>query len=512
MAPPDETDYVPASYLAGIRRYGPDLISTLFLFFSVSLMAGRVWRFPFDDEIYTLRLIERESALSLLTSFPRYGGDEHPPLGYLVFYGLHQLGLSDAEIRLCSLAMTAAALVLFQLLVLTWIAQRNGKHDTLPTRVFAVLLFSLTPLAVDQGDALRWYPPFALAVALFATLYLAPRSGLTQLWSGAALGLAASIDLTAALLVPPFMLYRYVLQRRFHWRFDLTYWLLAAGGAGLGLYSGFWLFTNHFAHVRGDFGEGIARSILTDTLGFFGGNALGVGQAWIVVPAALVFVLAAACEIERTEPAKPAHFLLLMFSAPALMALFGFGLPRSFLWLAPAVAVLLTMFFDRQIQQGYYGRVLVLVSLVLAAPYSAIANVNFGTHPFKRNSVIPYQSILDFIHSNANGSALIISTDPVVPWMLRTNTADECAGYFMEARACLAGGRRYDSIFVISGHSNRSGHAVTMANFQSLVAEATAGRTKVTSFGAGLDEDAALKSRLSGVPLDRYVLTVDYYR
>ena len=216
MAPPDETDYVSASYLAGIRRYGPDLISTLFLFFSVSLMAGRVWRFPFDDEIYTLRLIGRESALSLLTSFPRYGGDEHPPLGYLMFYGLHQLGLSDAEMRLCSLAMTAATLVLFQLLVLTWIAQRNHKPDTLPTRVFAVLLFSLTPLAVDQGDALRWYTPFALAVALFVMLYLAPRSGLTQLWSGAALGLAASIDLTAALLVPPFMLYRYVLQRRFH--------------------------------------------------------------------------------------------------------------------------------------------------------------------------------------------------------------------------------------------------------------------------------------------------------
>jgi hypothetical protein len=512
MAPPDETDYVSASYLAGIRRYGPDLISTLFLFFSVSLMAGRVWRFPFDDEIYTLRLIGRESALSLLTSFPRYGGDEHPPLGYLMFYGLHQLGLSDAEMRLCSLAMTAATLVLFQLLVLTWIAQRNHKPDTLPTRVFAVLLFSLTPLAVDQGDALRWYTPFALAVALFVMLYLAPRSGLTQLWSGAALGLTASIDLTAALLVPPFMLYRYVLQRRFHWPFDLTYWLLAAGGAGLGLYSAFWLFTNHFAHVRGDFGEGIARSILTDALGFFGGNALGVGQAWIVVPAALVFVLAAACEIDRKEPAKPAHLLLLMFSAPALMALFGFDLPRSFLWLAPAVAVLLTMFFDRQIQQGYYGRVLLLVSLALAAPYSAIANINFGTHPFKRNSVIPYQSILDFIHSNANGSALIISTDPVVPWVLRTNSGDECAGYFMAARACLAGGRRYDSIFVISGHSNRSEHAVTMANFQSLVAEATAGRTKVTSFGAGLDEDAALKSRLSGVPLDRYILTVDYYR
>ena len=114
------------------------------------------------------------------------------------------------------------------------------------------------------------------------------------------------------------------------------------------------------------------------------------------MPAALVFVLAAACEIDRKEPAKPAHLLLLMFSAPALMALFGFGVPRCFLWLAPAVAMLLTMFFDRQIQQGYYGRVLLLLSLALAAPYSAIANVNFGTHPFKRNSVYPLSEHFGF--------------------------------------------------------------------------------------------------------------------
>ena len=512
MARQDETDFASASYLAGISRYGLDLVSTLFLFVTVSLMAGRVWRFPFDDEIYTLRVIGREFALSLLTTFPRHSGDEHPPLGYLAFYGLHQVGLSEAEMRLCSLAMTAAALVLFQLLVLTWIAQRNRKPNTPATRLIAVLLFSLTPLAVDQGDALRWYPPFALAVALFVTLYLAPRSGLTQLWSGAALGLAASIDLTAALLVPPFMLYRYVLQRRFHWPFDLAYWLLAAGSASLGLYSAFWLFTNHLAHVKGDFDESIVRATLTDALGFFGGDALGIGQAWIVVPAALVFVLAAVREIDRQEPAKPAHLLLLMFGAPVLMALLGFGMPRSFLWLAPAVAVLLTMFFDRQMQQGYGGRVVLLASLALAAPFSAIANVNFGTHPFKRNAAIPYQNILDFIRDNEPGAALVISTDPVLPYLLRDMRNGGCAGYLFGAARCLDAGRHFDSIFVVSGHSNVSANAPSMRKFHDFVAGLTVDRRRIAVFTAGLDEDASLKSRLTGVPLDRSILTVDYYR
>ena len=51
-----------------------------------------------------------------------------------------------------------------------------------------------------------------------------------------------------------------------------------------------------------------------------------------------------------------------------------------------------------------------------------------------------------------------------------------------------------------------------MRRFNSLLAGITAGRSKVATIGAGRDEDAALKSRLTGVPLDRNILTVDYYR
>jgi hypothetical protein len=44
------------------------------------------------------------------------------------------------------------------------------------------------------------------------------------------------------------------------------------------------------------------------------------------------------------------------------------------------------------------------------------------------------------------------------------------------------------------------------------VAAVTAGRSKLASTPIGRDEDAALKSRLTGVPLDANILTVDYYR
>jgi hypothetical protein len=497
------------SYAASARAYAPDLLSTLVLFVCASLLAGRVWRFPFDDEIYTLTLIERP-ARALLTVLPATQ-DDHPPLSYLVFHGLRQLDLTDAGMRLCSLAMTALALLLVQVLVLSWIAERERAAVSPQTRLIAVLMFGLIPIAVSQGDALRWYPLFALQIALFVTLYLAPRGDAIRLWSGAALGLAGSTNFLALLMVPALMVHRYVFQRQFRWSFDLTYWLLTGGTAVLGFYTAYWVLAHRRGEVDAQFGS-VVKSAPLDLLGFFGGDALGISQSWLIAPTIAIFALAIVSAIDRKQPGNPVHLLLLMLASTAAMVLAGFAKPRSFLYLAPAVAALLTLYFDRQARQSHAGRTLTLIALVLALSVSAIANVNFGAHPFKRNSVIPYQSILDFIHGNANGSALVISTDPVVPWMLRTNADNECAGYFMAARACVAGGRRYDSIFVISGHSNRSAHAVTMANFQSLVAEATAGRTKVTSFGAGLDEDAALKSWLSGVPLDRYILTVDYYR
>ena len=497
------------NYFACARAHLIDLAATLVLFFCASIAAGRVWRFPFDDEVYTLARSEMRSALRLLVVFPRTGGDIHPPLPLLLFYGLRHLGLSDAGMRLCSLAMTALALVLFQLLALTWIAQREGSAAAPPIRLIAVLLFGLTPLAIGLGDALRWYPLFALAIALFVTLYLAGNV-VAQLCSGLVLGLAASIDLSAAIIIPPFMLYRYGLQRRFHWSFDLTFWLLAGLGGSLGFYTAYWLFTDRLALVLTMFAAGIVQAILMETLGFFGGHALGVSQAWLVVPTVVIFAIAAYSEIDRTQAGKPAHLLLLMLGAGALMVLAGFFQPRAFLYLAPAVAVLLTLFFDRQIQAGHSARTLALVTLVLVTSVPTVANVNFGTHPFKRNAVIPYQSILDFIADNEKGHVLVVSTDPVIPWLLEKAGGDRCIYFFSRMRHCLAPAQRFDTIFVISGH-NGEGEA-RMRQFKDFLADITAGRSKVATLRAGRDGDAALKTRLTGVHLDEAILTVDYYQ
>jgi hypothetical protein len=174
MFEPDHARRAPKSYFALVRTHAVDLAATAFLFVCVSIAAGRIWRYPFDDEIFTLVRIEPAAVRAQIVAFPATD-DLHPPLSHLIFYGLREIGLSEAGMRLCSVAMTALALLLCQVLVLTWIARRDVAAPSLPTRLFSVFIFGLTPLAISQGGALRWYPVFALLIILFVVLYLAPR-------------------------------------------------------------------------------------------------------------------------------------------------------------------------------------------------------------------------------------------------------------------------------------------------------------------------------------------------
>ena len=497
-------------YAAAMRTYALDLTATLLLFFAAALMTGRVWRFPFDDEIYTLATIADYSAFKLAFAYPG-SADVHPPLSYLLFKGLHQLGMSEAGMRLVSLSMTAFALVLFQLLALGMIAQRNGVAPA--TRLVNVLLFGLCALALSQGDALRWYPLFALMIALFVTLYFAGGNDAARLWSGAALGVAGSTNVLAGTVAVAFAIYRYGLARRWRTAFDLPFWGIAALFGSLGIYTVASLLLARPGEIGTQLGDSILRSALTDGLGFFGGAVLGVGQAWIVIPAAAIAGMALLAAIDRERPDDPAHLLLLMLSMAALTILPGFDKPRSFLYLAPAVALLLALFIDEQLREGRLARALLSAALLLAADVAAIANIEHNARPFKRAAVIPYRSILDFIGANRSGRVLVLSTDPVVPWVLsRRHDGTLCTGEFLHAGVCLEAGQHYDSIFIIYGHSDKSTNAVLMGRFSTLVGEATAGRRKVATLFAGRDDDAPLKSRLTGVALDKTLLTVDLYR
>ena len=204
----------------------------------------------------------------------------------------------------------------------------------------------------------------------------------------------------------------------------------------------------------------------------------------------------------------------MMLGATALMALGGFAKPRSFLYLAPVFAVVLALFLDRRIRHGNAGFAVAMAGLLVATSLGAIANIKDGERPFKRNSVIPYQSIVDFIQLNGTGAVLVISTDPVMPWILkhRQSRGELCVSFLLTDKSCIAAARRYESIFLITGYSDRSANAGFMRFFNSVLTEVTAERRKIATIHVGIDRDAALKSRLTGVPLSEEILTVDLYR
>jgi hypothetical protein len=501
------------AYVACARAYALDTASCLLLFFCGSVMTGRVWRFPFDDETYTLSAINSNSVATLTAHIVT--GDVHPPLSYLFFYALlHYLGLGESAMRLCSLVMTALALTLFHLLALTLIARRGLDAVPFSTRLIAVLLFGLCPLAISQGDALRWYPLFAMLISLFVILYLVGGNNAARLWSAVPLGIAASTSLLSAIVIPPFILYRYALQRQFRASFDLIYWSIVLCFGSLGIFSAYWLFVNDFNLVGTQLINGIVQAALTDLLGFFGGGALGISQAWIIVPTVVVSAIAAFSETNRKDPANPVHLFLLMLAATVVIVVLGFNKPRSFLYLAPVLAVVLTLFLDRQTRERNAGFAVLLIASLLACPVGAIANLKYGTRPFKRNMAIPYQSIVDFIRTNEKGRVLIVSTDPVIPWVLRHQyeSRDRCVTYFVDPTSCLATDQLYETVFVITGHSDKDTNFALMREFNSAVYEMTAKRRKAAIIHAGVDEDADIKTWLTGVPLDKYIISVDLYQ
>jgi hypothetical protein len=303
------------------------------------------------------------------------------------------------------------------------------------------------------------------------------------------------------------------LQRRLCLRFDALYWLVFAVFAGLAIPKAIALAFHQLPGIaRAEFGQSAWQAVASDTLGFFGGNVLGISHAWFIIPMTLMAVYACFSAIDRKDPGSPAHLFILSIGTVALVALTGFGKPRSFLYVAPMVAAVLTLLFDR-IANRSTALALFGAALAMAGPGATIANVNQNTRPFKRNLAVPFEQILDFIQINARGSTLVISSDPVIVWELqrRPPGKDSCISYFVDNRDCFTDHRGYDSIIVVSGQSNRSRNVNYIRRVEATIASVTEGKRAIAKMHAGLDEDAALKTWLTHVPLDKFILEVTLY-
>lgn len=482
-----------------------------------SLAAGRVWRFPFDDELSAMAFEPHPGSVPTaweLTWYMLSSGIFHPPLSFLLFSSLYKSGVAEPAMRLLSAAMTALSLSLWHLLALAVIGKRSGGPIGATARGIAVAVFGLSPLAIGIGDAIRWYPPFALCVALFAALYLAGGRDGFRLASAAPLGLAASINLIAPLVIAPFAVYRYALERAWRPAFDFCYWAIFLLLAAPGLYTAVSVVRFGWRAVRSNvFNFDPVSGLAENALGFFGGTVVGLGSAWVLVPSAIVGLFAFAAQIERRQPAEPVHLMLLLLAAPVPAVLVGFSEVRAYLYLAPVFAAVLTTYLGRETLRES-RRYLLCGCCALLPGLAVVGEIHDGTYPFKRKNAIPFDAVLAFIDDNKSGDVVVLSTDPVVPWELQKRADPRlCAiSFFDDNKRCSADTRHYDEVFVVSGRVSYLAGAKGMQRFAARAAEIAAGREKIAELHVGHDEDAMLKTRLTGVPLDEFILTVDLYR
>ncbi len=116
------------------------------------------------------------------------------------------------------LGMYRGGLAIWHRLTLESIA---SAHVSSATRILIAFMFGLIPMAVSQGDALRWYPVLAFMSAVTFFAYLL--GGRRWYLCGIPLGLAADTESLAILLFLAIAVERWAFQRRFEWREDVTF-------------------------------------------------------------------------------------------------------------------------------------------------------------------------------------------------------------------------------------------------------------------------------------------------
>ena len=485
---------MPAVNIQNPRARNLDSLTVGVIFVALSLLTGRVFRSAFDDEIFSLNLIgTADSFLGLLRDL-LHAVDVHPPLSYLLFYALSHIGLGERGLRLVNLLISAAAAVVAHR-VLLLLLPREQLLST-PDRVVPIILLSSTPLLVSQGDAIRWYPLFALMFVCTLYAYLRRPRGLT---ASIMCGLLSSTNFLGFLVFPLLELDR---ATQNGWRIDWRALGLRAALFGVFAVPGFitlWNGMTHDAHryLAGQIGHGIVVSASMTAIGVFGGNSLGVVQSAVTLPMGLlsIYILYRGVRDPVTRP------LALNFAALFVLLAIGFAKPRSFSYLALTLSVMLA--YRWIVNADPKLRYLIGV-IGLATPLAVVANIKWNETPYKRNAVLPVEEIARFARYNSGPGDVIVVSDPVLYWDLHGEVS-ACVTHYLTNPACDIDSAR--KLIVIDGYGIGSEDRDAWLSKKDA---ALATRREVAAVFFGVDHEAGLKRRI--IPgMDDYLLKASIY-
>lgn len=465
------------------------------IFIGLSLMTGRVYRFPFDDEIFSLDLLESARSFSQLSTDLLRAIDVHPPTSYLVFYPLWRLGVGPSGLRWASLLFSAAAVVLAHRIVMRWVPPERSL--SLADRAIVLVIIASTPLLVSQGDAIRWYPLFTLLFMGCVYAYLSD-DGHRGTSCAVLSGLLASTNFLGFFVFPLFEFDRFLRQgSKIEWPRALMRGLIFLVFALPGLITLWHGVTTDHPYIAGQIGGGALTTALVTGIGFFGGDSLGLAQSVATLPAAALTLLI--LYLSALDPRS--RVLALNVSVLFLLLAVGFAKPRSFVYFALCLSILMT---HRWLVETN-PRLKFSIALVgLVTPLMVMANIKWNDTPYKRNTAVPFEEILRFVQSNARPGDAVVVSDVVLNWELQKDNS-ACVSLYLTNPACdLAGAQK---LIVIDGYGVGSRERDRwLAEKPSLLSN----RTETVSVFFGVDREAVLKRRL--IPgLDEYILKAGIY-
>lgn len=463
-----------------------------FFFIILSVYSGSLFRNFFDDEIFTLLIIQRNSFIQILQQMFS-AQDTHPPLPHLVFKALWAIWPSIHFLRSFSLICSTVCIYLSIRIVLD--ALRPQTQVDAPWRIGAgVLIIATTPLVIAQGDAVRWYPMFA-AVVFCAFRY--EYGG--KHWHSAVLsGIGFSTDFLGA------PVYAGIAATRLwaNWKNGRLSLHIIATEVRYGIcFAAFGIlgFTNLVSlliRLPGRITESQLVSPLTAVgqapLGLIGGYSLGIfaGLPIVAVYGTLLIYL---FWRQRDQLAR-LMFIWVASIAPALIVFAGFSKSRSFLFLAISCSMVLSA----SVLTATAKRALAIAAVAILIHMLVLANRGGTIGVFKRNLAIPYSEISEFVKLNLPADGALMTTDGVAAYLARQEGRISCVALSANA-PCLRDKHRV--IVTLTGEPDLSRQT------QILEFARTHCRREEISIPFGIDEEAALKSNLTGSPLSRIILT-----
>lgn len=477
------------------HRLRVDSLVVAFIFMVLSLLSGRVFRSAFDDEIFSLNLIGTAQSISQLWLELIHAVDVHPPISYVVFYLLSHLGVGERGLRLTSLVISAFAAALAHRILCMMLPEE--QRLSVSDRVIPVVVLASTPLLVSQGDAIRWYPIFAAIFFLTLYAYLRQPRGF---YSAALCGLLASTSFLGFLVYPLLELDRISKSGiRAYWSgaavLRATLFGIVALPGAITVWNG--LTNDAPKYLAGQVGGNPLNAGITTAIGFFGGNSLGIVQSIATLPAGALAVFVLYRSVR--DPASRA--LALNFSTLLLLVAVGFSKPRSFIYLALILSVLVSY---RWIVEQRQNLRYMIGMIALATPLFVIANVKWNETPYKRNAVLPVEEILRFARYNARAGDVIVVSDPVVYWDLHGDVT-ACVSLYLTNSACVV--ENADRLIVIDGYGVGS---KDRDQWLERKGEILGGRTELATVFFGIDHEAGLKRRI--IPaMDDYILRASLY-